>query len=68
MVGPELARTYLDARGWPWELLELEGGDWLATRRAPNSDTLIERRSPTLAGVLADVEEYENTTIERITH
>ena len=67
MVGPELARTYLAARGWPWELLELEGA-WLATRRDPNSDTLIERRSPTLAGVLTDVEEYETTHSEGITH
>jgi hypothetical protein len=68
MVGPELARTYLAARGWPWTLLELDGGSWLATRRDPNSDTLIERQSPTLAGVLSGVEQWETTHIERNTH
>jgi hypothetical protein len=66
--GPELARTYLAARNWPWQLLELDGGSWLATRRHPNSDTLIERRAPSLAGALEGVAEYENTHIERITH
>lgn len=61
MVGPELARTYLRARGWYWALLELDGGDWLATRQDGTSDTRIERRSPTLDGALKAIDEYERT-------
>ena len=56
----ELAKLYLDARSWPWELVPVAEG-WLARRRHPNNDSLVERSSRTLADVLAEVGAFEQT-------
>ena len=57
-VSVETARRYLAARNWSWELVELEGA-WLARRRLPGVDVLVERSQPTLAGVFGDIEQFE---------
>ena len=57
-VSAETARRYLAAREWPWTLTELDGA-WQATHRDQAVDTLLERYSPTLAGLLQDIEKFE---------
>ena len=56
----ELAKLYLDALQWPWELVPVAEG-WMARRRDPASDTLVERSAGTLADVLTAVGAFEQT-------
>ena len=58
----KLARVYLEARGWPWTVTPVDD-QWIATRRHPENDCLIERAAKSLSEALKEISDYEGERV-----